>query len=104
MKERDKNSSRKEVNMIDHTYMSRVSILEANDQHNQKHRDSVDKAVVDISKDIRDIRDVIIGSNLSELPKRISNLERWQWIRTGAVSILSIVFTLLINWIAKGVH
>jgi len=63
--------------------MSRVSVLEEKDRYHEKHRENVDAAIVAMSKDIREIRDVLIESNPIELSKRIAALEKSRWIAQG---------------------
>lgn len=63
--------------------MTRVSILETKEMFSQKHIQALHETYVRTSEDIREMRDVIIGSNLADLPKRVENLEKSRWIGHG---------------------
>lgn len=37
---------------------------------------------------------IVTAANLSELPKRVTSLEKWRWVQTGATSLAAFIATL----------
>lgn len=73
--------------MPERDIMARVAVLEAN-------KEAVNTAIISMSGDIREIRDVMIGANLADLPRRVSDLEKNKWIGHGVSATLGGSFGL----------
>lgn len=64
--------------------MARVAVLEANDRHTQRKLDEMVETNKSMAANVQDIRDAVLSANLTELPKRVANLEKSRWISYGA--------------------
>lgn len=64
--------------------MSRIVALETNERHTERRMDAMASTFASMSDNLQDIRDAVLSANLSELPKRVANLEKSRWISYGA--------------------